>query len=134
MKPKMTTKQISKQEQRMVLNLFNEIPKDVYAHLDFKREYAELTLWMDDVKEALKVIRPLGIHQLNKKTFSAGESQYAYAETENSHIQVNVYPNNNVFNGCKIIKEEIQVLVKAQPATEEHFETVIKKRVVCGEQ
>ena len=76
------------------------------------------------IKNLRLVKKVLGIPKLTKENSS--DTQYAYGDIGNTHITIFA---SDVFAGCKIETITEEVLV---PATEEHYETVTHKKIICG--
>jgi hypothetical protein len=101
-------------------------------HLD-----AEITIHdVDNLRDTLKALRELGVHELVKGSFEGQTQQYARGTNKDKSLRVWVFPTQDTFNGCRIIEYEEEITVPATPATEaipEHKETVKRKKIQCDE-
>lgn len=96
----------------------------------------ELTIYdAKNLRSELKWLNLVGITKLEKGNFASDQTQYARGHRDDGLLDVWVFPTGKTFNGCEIVEYEEKVLVPATPAAAaipEHYETVKKKKVVCG--
>jgi hypothetical protein len=85
----------------------------------------ELTKIKNIVREAGIVINKLEKHGLQNNT-----SQYADGWTNDNKIELVVFASG-LFNGCKTVETKELITI---PATEEHQETIVHRKIVCGKE